>query len=342
MSGILFISKLFYRKENNMHLFIDTNIYMFCALLTKNNHEPSLLRNLLKLLEEDKMILIVPEVVELEFYRKLDQEFEKLKKSIKKSSKEFNKIFPSYLEEDKQRINNQIKDLVNLRKKSIKEVKKIYNEILGNDNTQRIKLSEKIITNSYRRSLRGLKPSSVNNHINGTNPDTLIIESIIKYNKNNSIKQLIFCSDNINDFAEFDQNTNSHILHKDIFNSLHEKTIFYRKLTEVLKNEFNEEINEDSEEKINEVAEELRLDEIIFKWEEILSILKRKRIKLYAFLLEGKPVKIKNDELTIQYRKYYTFHKENIEKYTDIIEDIIFEVTGKKISLNFIIDDSGF
>ncbi|MGM0410325.1 MAG: PIN domain-containing protein [Bacillota bacterium] len=320
-----------------MHLFIDTNIYMFCALLTKNNYGPNLLKNLLEILENKDITLIVPEVVELEFYRKLDQEFERLKKSINNYSEKFKNNFPSYLEEDKSRIYNQIDNLVIKREKSIEETKKVYNRILQHNNTKVVELSEEIITNSYRRSLKGLEPSSLNSNINGINPDVLIVESIIKFYKKNTTKRFIFCSDNIKDFAEFNNEKNVHILHSDISDDLPNKSIFYRKLPRVLSNEFNEEINEAYEEKINEEVEELKFNLILSKWGDVLNTIKKIRIKVYAFLVEGELIKIKNGKLIIKYKKEYIFHKENIEKYTDLIEDIILEVTDQQISLNLII-----
>lgn len=323
-----------------MHLFIDTNIYLFCALLTKSNHEPSILRDIIELLDNNDVILIVPEVVELEFYKKLDEEFLRLKKGIKKYSKNFNSNFPSYLEEDKQKILNQINNLVELRKKSTDEAKKIFEKMTLHPNTRMVRLSEEIILNTYRRELSGLKPSSIEGNKKDINPDSLIVESIISYNKRNPIQRLIFCSDNIKDFAEFNEDKKSHDLHKDICNSFPENSILYRKLDEVLKEEFNGEVSTLKGREINDLADELQFYQIESQWNDVMSLIKRKKIQVYAMLLEGEPIKVKDNELVLQFGRDYRFHMDNIEKHSVIIEEAIKEVMNKEIHLSFILDSS--
>ena len=63
----------------------------------------------------------------------------------------------------------------------------------------------------------------------------------------------------------------------------------------------------------------LSLKDINAKWAEILNTVKSNgHIRLYAFLIEGKPIGFSNNVLSIGFDKEYKFHKENVENAENI------------------------
>ena len=63
----------------------------------------------------------------------------------------------------------------------------------------------------------------------------------------------------------------------------------------------------------------LSLKDINAKWAEILNAVKSNgHIRLYAFLIEGKPIGFSNNVLSIGFDKEYKFHKENVENAENI------------------------
>jgi len=53
------------------YLFLDSNIYLTCAMMRRNGHNPSLLRRVLRHVKKSDAILLVPEVVDAEVCRVL-------------------------------------------------------------------------------------------------------------------------------------------------------------------------------------------------------------------------------------------------------------------------------
>ena len=60
------------------YLFIDTNNFIACALLIKPKHSPKTIKKLSELLDSNKIKLILPEVVKIEFFRVVNTELDKI------------------------------------------------------------------------------------------------------------------------------------------------------------------------------------------------------------------------------------------------------------------------
>ncbi len=91
-----------------------------------------------------------------------------------------------------------------------------------------------------------------------------------------------------------------------------------------------------SEEKKLPVGETSEIQEIRGHWEEVLESVKRLDIPLHACLLEGLPVRMANGLLYIVFSKTHGFHKDRLEKKSNIVEEALKEVLGKEVKIKCI------
>lgn len=64
------------------YLFVDTNNFIPCALLTEPGHSPTTISKLSKLLQSNKTKLILPDIVEIEFFRVVDLQLSIIEKQV--------------------------------------------------------------------------------------------------------------------------------------------------------------------------------------------------------------------------------------------------------------------
>lgn len=84
------------------YIFLDTNSYIYCSFLTKSDYTPETLEKLRKILNEnDDVELLIPEVVELEFYKIMDERYDEINRDVNKLMKDINEIIPDYLKNEK-------------------------------------------------------------------------------------------------------------------------------------------------------------------------------------------------------------------------------------------------
>lgn len=99
---------------------------------------------------------------------------------------------------------------------------------------------------------------------------------------------------------------------------------------------------ETDKEDIKEPAPDMSLQDVTRKWKDILKAVSSGGHKrLYAFMLEGKPISIINGTLTIGFEKSYEFHKNGLESEDNRVtaEEYISSVCGFKVKLKCIIVD---
>lgn len=229
------------------YLFIDTNIYIACSLLIKHGHEPETIEKLNKLLNSNKLILILPEIIELEFFRELEVTLTQIKKSCDNFKKEFkkSKIFPSYLNDEKEKIFKIINQIYEKREESSKESKNRIMKLFKHNNVEKIPLNFDIFLNGYKRVLSGKKPcksyKDEKKHI--IDADSMIVESIIYFTKDKKNIDFILCSDNHKDFGIYEEEIKDHILHDDIKEDLPKNTKYYTDLFKVFDEELDSQVN---------------------------------------------------------------------------------------------------
>src|SRR4051794_24181372 len=78
-------------KNKTRYLLIDTNIFIQCCLLElEEGDDLDVLKKLHDVLSLGKVKLLLPEIIELEFYASLNEKVEKLKKQIGKHKRSIN------------------------------------------------------------------------------------------------------------------------------------------------------------------------------------------------------------------------------------------------------------
>jgi hypothetical protein len=68
-------------------LFIDSSVYVSCALIQEPGHDSELVVNLRDLLKTTSTTLLLPQVVELEFERVQADRIKELKQKVKEAQK---------------------------------------------------------------------------------------------------------------------------------------------------------------------------------------------------------------------------------------------------------------
>lgn len=229
------------------YLFIDTNNFVSCALLYKEGLTPEAIDKLKHILISNKTKLLLPEIVEIEFFRVVDDGLTIIKEHVSKLKKTLESDFPSYLEYEKKEFMRAAEDILGKRVFSSKAAKTKIQALFSGDKIMKIPLTPEIFLNAIKRGLSGKRPykykvcQECHEMKNLINNDSLIFESIIsRINELGKDNELIFCSDNTHDFADKDKKGLHPELLKDVSSGVSVR--YYSHFVESLKKEFNEKI----------------------------------------------------------------------------------------------------
>jgi hypothetical protein len=258
------------------YIFVDTNNFIACALIIKKNHSPETVKKLCELLDKNEINLILPEIVEIEFYRVLDKELIRIKNLVEEFKKYvvnfggvLNENVASYLGIEKDKFIKSADSIYKKRQISSGVAKNRIRTIFESKNTSRIVVTSEIFINAYKRALSGRKPytfkycpecKELKKLINA---DCLIFESIVTKIKELGPYELIFCSDDRNAFSTYDDNIRKDIFIPELNTELGGKIKYYRNLGDALDSEFRTDIRQDEKKKIERSLEYLRISPIL-------------------------------------------------------------------------------
>ncbi len=102
------------------------------------------------------------------------------------------------------------------------------------------------------------------------------------------------------------------------------------------------ETNESIEQFIHvETQSDITINEILAKWNEVLKIIKKVRIRVYAFLIEADPIAINGNKITLKLDKEYKFHGDNLIKTSnrETVEAVLEKVFLKKMTIDVTYDN---
>ena len=245
-------------------LFVDTQLFVACALLTmEEGHSPEAIDGLSKHLEKSSARLLLPEVVEIEFFRVVNDKLIKIDESKKSFLKGLDDIFSGFplVMNEKVKFRKLGNEIFDERKKSSGLAKINAGRLFDSENTIKIPITGDILIKAYKRALSGQKPYEPEfslprrKPINLIDADCLIFESILShFNKADRI-EMIFCSNNIKHFAEYDKKNKKYILHPELEKSFPRgSTIrYYDSLPKALNSEFKTKIKKEEDKKINTI-----------------------------------------------------------------------------------------
>ncbi|MFA5925619.1 MAG: PIN domain-containing protein [Parcubacteria group bacterium] len=233
------------------YLFIDTNIYIQCCLLELEGDNLDTLNDLEKLLEKNKVKLLLPEVVELEFYKRIEEKMEELKNKIGSYKESINK--GDLDKKIKKDLIKKLGECMKDREKNTEKVKKKMEEIFENKKftiKKNLEINENNLINSYKTFLSGKKPYKKEGK-GEIQPDCLIIETLVSFFNGIRKYDLFFCSSNKKDFAQHQGDKKDLIIHSEVAKRF--KNIkYYENLFELLNAEFGGQYSEESIKELNE------------------------------------------------------------------------------------------
>ncbi|TYC06594.1 MAG: hypothetical protein FXF54_00240 [Kosmotoga sp.] len=129
------------------YIFIDTNNFLYCSLQTKEKHTPDTLIKLKEILNgNEKVILLLPEVIELEYYKVVEDSFVNNIQNQLGKVKGFineNSDFPEHLVKPVEEKLDRIKQE---KRKSKKDAIEVFEKIKGHKNTQSILKRGRVFT----------------------------------------------------------------------------------------------------------------------------------------------------------------------------------------------------
>lgn len=242
-------------------VFIDSSVYLNCALKQVDKLSLNTLKKFLTKVESKEMILLLPKIIERETLYGIQTGFKSLQN-------EMDKIFEP-LEKSKKHAENQRKDKENKRSKITidmleyvigegkeeiekkiekiqKSVLKIIEEIFNHKNTKHIEITDKLILAGMHRSLFKRAPwtpksDSYKDKTSYTkDQDCIVFEAVLEYienNKKSKEAELVICADDGDYFMEEDDSK----LHNDIVSSVDQlckNVVGYKNPFEMLNKEF--------------------------------------------------------------------------------------------------------
>ncbi|AFV01231.1 MULTISPECIES: DNA polymerase III subunit gamma/tau [unclassified Dehalobacter] len=76
------------------------------------------------------------------------------------------------------------------------------------------------------------------------------------------------------------------------------------------------------------------------KWPEILEEVRKRKRSTHAFLLEGKPLAVKDDQVYLVFKDGYSFHRDKFNQVENknVVEEVLLQTFGRKLSLNNLIE----
>ncbi len=258
---------------------IDTDIYLNCALINEPGHDSQVLSQLEMALKTHEAILLLPEVIELEFLNRQKQALERMRERVntaKQSIKDIN--FLSNLSKDRGEL-PEIKELlrtadevVETRQQNLAEVSHLLGDMFSSPIVKRLSLTPDIMVRGYKRALARRRPASAASAQSQLDADCMIIETLLgffehHYFEHNHSKEkssapniLLFCSANKEHFAYSDDNGKGYVIHPDIsldFTKYDVCVIYYSSLVELINQEFTGAIDEEEALKYRQMQEVL-------------------------------------------------------------------------------------
>lgn len=221
-----------------MKIFIDTNVYL--KFYHYSNDELEELRKLIVLIEQEEILLYVPNQVLNEFTRNREVKIADALKTFK--GDKLNNSFPIFLKEypehelmkkaiieyqkNKRIVLENIK--IAIENNSLK-ADEIINELFKK--AEIIEANDNLITSAKVRFDLGNPPGKNNSYGDALNWETLLQEDSID-------EDLIFISDDKDYFSEIDNSKFNKYLEKEWENRKHSKIIFYKSISEFFKNKY--------------------------------------------------------------------------------------------------------
>ncbi|MDU2686699.1 MAG: PIN domain-containing protein [Paeniclostridium sordellii] len=262
------------------YLMLDTNIYIDMIVSRNKSNKAFSYDHLISLLNHVDVKILVPEIIRTEVFRHIDNEIDKIKKSVENVKKIIGDLYwindVEMLETFQQRINdmkihiNSLNEEINQNIDNYKyNAKNRLNQLFQHRNCIIIPENSGIIFDANRRKIHSLRPFHYGKNKDSI-ADAVIIETLNHIeefiNFEDEEDKIYFISRNTSDFSK-DKN-NLDILHEDIIssfedNSLSDRIVYRIRLTQTLLNDFRDELEDvDAYKALQEIYREEELQNL--------------------------------------------------------------------------------
>lgn len=218
------------------YLLVDTNVFIQCCLLELEGDDLKVLEQLSSLLDKDKLSLLLPEVVALEFEKILQEKTERIINQVGEYKAIINKDNKLDLRIRKDMING-LDQTIKDRKENTTIVKRKIKEIFNHKNTHKLQFNASSFLDAFRAFLANKKPYS-KSESNSIQPDCLIIEMVSEYLKDKDSYSFFLCSYNKDDFAQNAESKDEDIVIAEDIKEKFSDIKYYINLSKLLKDNF--------------------------------------------------------------------------------------------------------
>jgi len=220
------------------YVLLDTCVLLNCTLVNAVDRDPELLVTVFDKMREADVCLLLPQVVEAEFERKIPEELQLIRSQTKKFRAAIStEVLPS---PDVEELHSTLDRLDRDREASVARAKAYFDAAAEDASlTAKIPLTGEIVATAVGYALAGKKPSR-----SGTpgviDSDSLIVASLVSYAEANGLSgddQILLCSDNHKDFGRWDEDAKRHVLEPDISGLFTCDVRYYKSPRELLEGE---------------------------------------------------------------------------------------------------------
>jgi hypothetical protein len=199
------------------YVMLDTCVLVNCTLINAPDADPELLVTIAERMRDKGLELLLPEVVKLEYGRKVPEELG----LIKQQANKFRKAITTEVltAPDVGTLHATLDDLDAKRDAAAAKGQEYFSEIAADaDLTVHIALTGDIIAEATRSVLAGRKPSKGPGR-GLLDPDSMIVASIASFARTRGLTEqdaILICSDNNRDFGIWDPDSGRHVIAPDI------------------------------------------------------------------------------------------------------------------------------
>lgn len=203
------------------YIFFDTNIYINMIVNRRNDIDPSLISNFALLVEAGGIGIILPEIVEYETYKHLEEEIYNIEKMLKKQIRGIEELYwltgfqigRVDIEAHKRRAKKPLRELLDVferqRDQYITEVQNSLGSIFQSGATEIVMTSDELLCGVLKRKL--FKRAPMHKECKEAYADALITEILVnvgKYIELTNNDTVYFVTENYTDFALDKQHRN--------------------------------------------------------------------------------------------------------------------------------------
>lgn len=239
------------KSKKAKYVFIDTNVFINCCLTSQNKEDVDVLTILENRISNNSIILLLPELIQAEFYRIIDDRHSRLNQNLDAAEKKMLDIFPDHPRvqgvvntffQDK-KLKKQLAGIKKEISENFDKAKAVVKRIFESKKVFKIPVTNDILLSAYKRGVFGRKPyKQIVVDLKGASiqSDCIHFESVKEYIKNKDDIELIICSADKNDYCERDGR-----VAEDIQSEMKYAVRIYHELHKLLNKEFSTNINKD-------------------------------------------------------------------------------------------------